>query len=370
MARIIRRRTPLATSIGSIPDRLVVEVARPDHPRCTFAKLMSRHDLLLDQAPDRCLAHVQDFGRFLERHLTARRAFALAIRRNLAVVAQRADPRAGPAVALARRLAGAVEHGRDGLIGHLPRQHGDEGHHIGVDAPAMLADAVPRHAQGRVVAALPSDDKPSASSSTRTTISSINVRMIRLRVAGVAPGLCQARSRSAPSASRRSRSVAVSAVWGLAASASRSSSKRAHGQETLVPASLKFRRDEAVVRVDGIVLPPRTGGFVARLLEGEFDLAPLLRLLDAARLEGADRGLYAERLKTLDHFGADSTINPQAAERDAPVPAVIEVAAAAVIAPGAARSRRCRRRGACGRNGRSGAGRRAALRRAAPIRGS
>jgi len=54
---------------------------------------------------------------------------------------------------------GAVEHGRDGLIGHLPRQHGDEGHHMGIDAPAMLADAVPRHAQGRVVAALPSNDK-------------------------------------------------------------------------------------------------------------------------------------------------------------------------------------------------------------------
>src|SRR3954469_7184154 len=117
------------------------------------------HDLLLDQAPDRRFAHVEDFGRFLERYLTAHRAFALAIRRNLAMVAQRADPRAGPAVALARRLAGAVEHGRDGLIGHLPRQHGDEGHHIGVDAPAMLADAVPRHPQGRVVAALPPDDQ-------------------------------------------------------------------------------------------------------------------------------------------------------------------------------------------------------------------
>src|SRR4051794_15807025 len=110
----------------------------------------------------------------------------------------------------------------------------------------------------------------------------------------------------------------------------------AHGQETLVPASLKFRRDEAVVRVDGIVLPPRTGGFVARLLEGEFDLAPLFRPRDAARLEGADRGLYAERLKALDHLGADRTINPHAAERDARLAAVIYLGAPAVIAPGAA----------------------------------
>src|SRR4051794_8032021 len=44
LTRIIRRRTPLATSSGSVPDHLMVEVARPDHPRCTFAKLMSRHD--------------------------------------------------------------------------------------------------------------------------------------------------------------------------------------------------------------------------------------------------------------------------------------------------------------------------------------
>jgi hypothetical protein len=61
-------------------------------------------------------------------------------------------------------------------------------------------------------------------------------------------------------------------------------------------------------------LPPCTGGFVTCLLEGEFDLAPLLGLLDPARLQGPDRRLKAKRLKALDHFGADRTINPQAAE--------------------------------------------------------
>src|SRR4051812_32471473 len=59
----------------------------------------------------------------------------------------------------------------------------------------------------------------------------------------------------------------------------------AHSQETLVPASLQLRCDEAV-GVDGIVLPPCTGGFVTRLLEGEFDVALLLGLLDPARLQG------------------------------------------------------------------------------------
>src|SRR3954465_12287699 len=336
LARIIRRRTPLATSSGSTLDRLVVEVACPDHPRCAFAKLMSWHDLLLDQAPDRRFAHVEDFGRFLERYLTAHRAFALAIRRNLAMVAQRANPRAGPAVALARCLAGAVEHGRDGLIGHLPRQHGEEGNPTGVDAPAMLADAVPRHAQGRVVAALPSNDK------AERVVLDTNDNLLDQRAndpfAGCWPG---ARGVPGPLEISAEREQAIPVRGGQRRLGACCQCipfilQRAHGQETLVPASLKFRRDEAVVGINGIVLPPRTGGFVARLLEGEFDLAPLLRPLKAMRLQGADRGLYAERLQTLDHFGADSAINPQAAERDAPVPAMVEGAATAVIAPGAA----------------------------------
>ena len=37
------------------------------------------------------------------------------------------------------------------------------------------------------------------------------------------------------------------------------------------------------------------------------------------RLQGPDRRLDPERLEALDHFGANSTIDPQAAERDAPV---------------------------------------------------
>ena len=98
----------------------------------------------------------------------------------------------------------------------------------------------------------------------------------------------------------------------------------AHGQETLVPTSLKLCRDEAIMGVDSVVLPPRTSRFVARLL-GEFDLALLLALLGPARLHGPDRRLNAERLNALDHFGADRTINPHAAERDARLAAVIEV---------------------------------------------
>ena len=125
----------------------------------------------------------------------------------------------------------------------------------------------------------------------RTTISSISVRIIRLRVAGVAPGLCQARSRLAPEreqafpvgrGERRLRACRQRVLFVFQA---------AHRQEALVPASLQLGRDEAVVGVDGVVLPPCTGRFVTRLLEGEFDVALLLALLDPARLQGIDRRL-------------------------------------------------------------------------------
>src|SRR4051812_12361573 len=263
LARIIRRRTPLATSLGSTPDRLVVEVACPDHPRCTFAKLMSWHDLLLDQAPDRRFAHVEDFGRFLERYLTAHRAFALAIRRNLAMVAQRANPRAGPAVALARCLAGAVEHGRNGLIGHLPRQHGDEGNHIGVDAPAMLADAVPRHAQGRVVAALPPGDQ------AERVVLDTNNNLLDQRADDPFAG-CWRGAWTVPGPLEISAEC-EQAIPVRGAQRRRGACRQrvpfvfqgADNEETLVPATLKFRRDEAVIGIHGIVLPPRMGGFIA-----------------------------------------------------------------------------------------------------------
>src|SRR3954449_5429620 len=221
-------------------------------------------------------------------------------------------------------------------MGHPPRKHGDEGHHMGIDAPAMLADAVPRHAQGRVIAALPSNDK------AERVVLDTNDNLLDQR-ADDPFASCWRGARAVPGpleiSAEREQAIPVRGGQrrlGACCQCIPFILQRAHAQETLVPASLKFRRDEAVVRVDGIVLPPRTSGFVARLLEGEFDLAPLLRLRDAARLEGADRGLYAERLETLDHFGADSAINPQAAERDAPVPAMVEVAAPAVIAPGPA----------------------------------
>src|SRR3954468_2145930 len=119
--------------------------------------------------------------------------------------------------------------------------------------------------------------------------------MIRLRVAGVAPGLCQARARSAPRGKqafpvcrgeRHLRACRQRLLLGL---------ELAHHPETLVPAALELGRDEAVVGVHGVILAASMCHLVACLLKSEFDLTPSLALLDPACLQSADRGLDAER---------------------------------------------------------------------------
>ena len=74
------------------------------------------------------------------------------------MVAQHANPRAGPAVAASGGLAGPVEHGGNGLVRQQAGERGHQVHHLGIRAPAMLADMVLGHTQWRVITALPAND--------------------------------------------------------------------------------------------------------------------------------------------------------------------------------------------------------------------
>ena len=60
----------------------------------------------------------------------------------------------------------------------------------------------------------------------------------------------------------------------------------AHGEQALIPAPLEFTGDQAVVRIDRVVLSLRAGHFVARLLECQFDLPKLLGVLGPLALPG------------------------------------------------------------------------------------
>ena len=112
--------------------------------------------------------------------------------------------------------------------------------------------------------------------SRRTMISEIAARTIRLRVAAVAPGCDQARSRSAPSAMSCCRS-GIAKRWRTPRDQGRDVTLDLGNRlQGLVPAALQLASDEPVGWIDGIVLPAGMGGLIAGLLQGEFQL-PLSR---------------------------------------------------------------------------------------------
>ena len=158
--------------------------------------------------------------------------------------------------------------------------------------------------------------------------------MIRLRVAGVAPGLHHACSTSAPRANRRSRSVAVSAVRGLAATCSCSSSSlRTAGDAR--PTSLKLRRDEAVVgrqrRTAAAHEPLRSAPARGRVRCGAASRSARPGAPPGPRSPPrcqAAEGARSPRRRPHDQSACRRT--------EARLTAVIEVAAPAVIAPGTA----------------------------------
>src|ERR1700731_2355953 len=91
----------------------------------------------------------------LERYLAPLGPLAVAIDGNAVVVAERADPRLGPAVAAPGWLSGAIEEPRDLLVGHQARQLADQRQGVFGHRPAMLADPIHPQIQHGVVPTLP-----------------------------------------------------------------------------------------------------------------------------------------------------------------------------------------------------------------------
>ena len=86
------------------------------------------------------------------------------------------------------------------------------------------------------------------------------------------------------------------------------------GPQSLVPAVFQFARDQPVIRVDSVILPWRSGGLEARLIERELDLSPLVRDLVAMRLDGAESGRGPERIEQAQHLATDCRFDAQTAE--------------------------------------------------------
>lgn len=101
-------------------------------------------------------------SRLVERCLATVRALTIAVDRDLILMAERANPAPGPAVAVAGGFTGSVEQRGNRLVRHLTRQGANQIHDVIIGGPACLARAVSLHRQMRVVPALPMDDESSS----------------------------------------------------------------------------------------------------------------------------------------------------------------------------------------------------------------
>lgn len=101
-----------------------------------------------------------------------------------------------------------------------------------------------------------------------------------------------------------------------------------------IPTRFQLTSDQAIVRINGIVLPPGPGRFIPRLLQVQLKLTLFLGMGFALGRLCLQSCLNAQWLQLGDDLGADGSIDPHAAEREASGAAMIELATAAVIAPG------------------------------------
>ena len=99
----------------------------------------------------------------------------------------------------------------------------------------------------------------------------------------------------------------------------------------LFSAPLQLGCDQAVVGIDGVILPPRQPRLVARLGEGEFGLPMDLGIVGRAGIDRMQSGLDPQRCKHSQQFRRYGRVDPQPAKRNAALRSVVEMRAAAMI---------------------------------------
>ena len=113
---------PQAASISGVANTIEAEIIGADHPGSAFAKLIGGQDLLVDEASHCGVTDLEVSGGFGQRDFAPFGPLTLTVGRDLAMVAQKAYARAGPAIAAPGCLAGAVEQACNGVVGHLAGQ--------------------------------------------------------------------------------------------------------------------------------------------------------------------------------------------------------------------------------------------------------
>ena len=92
---------------------------------------------------------------------------------------------------------------------------------------------------------------------------------------------------------------------------------RLYRDQTLIPPALQFTRHLPVLRINGIILPPRTPCLVLCTLERDFMLPNRLQLGIGIRFDGAKRRIHADRFENAHDLATNRFVRWSAAERDA-----------------------------------------------------
>ena len=237
--------------------------------------------------------------------------------RDAVRVAEAAHARLRPPVQPAGALARPVEHAGDGLVGHQPRAGPDQVHRLGLDGPACLAPSVLPNLEAGVVASSPvQQELDSVTLHPRHDLAQHDADDALARSGGrrrMVPGRLQIRAHPQQSPAllgAQDRRLPPAQLFQLRL-------QRAYGREGCLPTPLEFAGHEAVVGIDRVVSPTCPGRLIARLLECQLDLAPLLAGPLLAFGDRVHRRLDSERLQQAHDLRAHRRVDPQRAERDA-----------------------------------------------------
>jgi hypothetical protein len=108
--------------------------------------------------------------------------------------------------------------------------------------------------------------------------------------------------------------LGVQGRWSLSGQRLQLLLEHLHRRESGIPSPLELANNKTIVRIDRIILPPRSGCLVSRLFECQLKLALFLAGLVLAGRDGTHRRIDAQRLEQADDLGSHCLVNPQSAE--------------------------------------------------------
>jgi hypothetical protein len=204
---------------------------------------------------------LQDSRRLVERHFPTRLAFSLPVNGDTHTVAQCADRALRPAILAACDLACPVQNRRYGAVRHQSRQFPNKNFDVFLHCPAVFARRVFLDFQIGMVAALPMQhhlNKTTLDPRDNLVQHGADDPLARYRGCGwMRPGYLHIGAKA-------HEMLAFLLVENWRAALIKFLEfvfEPAHVDELAVPPPFEFARDEAVIWIDGIILPACVRGF-------------------------------------------------------------------------------------------------------------